>query len=69
MEERERALKMIQIMSVSLDAPRDDQLHQSTFVTDPRLLKMGKAIRRLPIRFVSFQNIQAEHLAQLPDRG
>jgi hypothetical protein len=45
-------------MSVTLDAPRDDQLHQSALVADPRLLKVGKAIRRLPTRFVSFQNTQ-----------
>ncbi|HEY5704438.1 MAG TPA: exopolysaccharide biosynthesis polyprenyl glycosylphosphotransferase [Terrimicrobiaceae bacterium] len=41
-----RRFKMIKIRSMTLDAPRDDRLHQSTLVNDPRLLKVGKVIRR-----------------------
>jgi exopolysaccharide biosynthesis polyprenyl glycosylphosphotransferase len=40
-----RRFKMIKIRSMTLDAPRDDQLNQSTLVNDPRLLKIGKVTR------------------------
>ena len=40
-----RRFNMIKIRSMTLDAPRDDQRHQSTHANDPRLLKVGKFIR------------------------
>jgi Undecaprenyl-phosphate glucose phosphotransferase len=40
-----RKFKMIKMRSMTVDAPNDDQLHQSTLANDPRLLKLGKFIR------------------------
>ena len=42
-----RRFNMIKVRSMHPDASKDDQKHQSTMENDPRLLKIGKVIRRL----------------------
>jgi lipopolysaccharide/colanic/teichoic acid biosynthesis glycosyltransferase len=46
---RGRVFKMFKLRTMKLGAEREDDLHQSTTLDDPRLLRIGKLMRRLNV--------------------